>query len=73
LDEVAREVAHEIAQQAPLAVAATKRLLVGAQQLAVEQAMARETEALVSLVDTADRREGFVAFRDKRKPSFSGA
>jgi enoyl-CoA hydratase len=73
LDDVAREVARDIAQQAPLAVAATKSLLVDAQQRAVEEAMARETKALVGLVDTADMREGFAAFREKRAPSFSDA
>ena len=73
LEEKARALAEEIAARAPLAVRATKRLLVDAQREAVEQAMARETEALVSLVPTADMREGFAAFREKRPPSFSGA
>ena len=56
-----------------LAVSATKGLLVDAMQEAVEQAMARETEALVALVPTADMREAFAAFREKRPPSFSGS
>jgi hypothetical protein len=34
--------------------------------------MARETEALVQLASTADVREGFAAFREKRAASFSG-
>ena len=68
----ARALADEIAARAPLAVAATKRLLVEALGPAVEQAMARETEALVALADTADMREGFAAFREKRKAAFSG-
>ena len=68
----ARALADEIAARAPLAVAATKRLLVDVLGPAVEKAMARETEALVRLVPTADMREGFAAFREKRPPSFSG-
>lgn len=63
--------AEEIASRAPLAVRATKRLLVEGLGPAVEQAMARETEALVRLASTKDMREGFAAFREKRSPSFS--
>jgi enoyl-CoA hydratase/carnithine racemase len=48
-------------------------LLVAAQQQAVDAAMARETEALVGLVPTNDKHEGFAAFREKRAPSFSGS
>jgi enoyl-CoA hydratase len=73
LDEWARVLADEIAAQAPLSVQATKRLLVEALGDAVEQTMARETEALLRLVPTADMREGFAAFREKRRPSFSGS
>jgi enoyl-CoA hydratase len=72
LDERARALAEEIAARAPLAVRRTKRLLVDALGAAVAQAMARETEALVELVETADMREGFAAFREKRPASFSG-
>ncbi len=73
LENAAQALADEIAARAPLAVQATKRLLVDAHQRAVDEAMARETEALVGLVSTADRREGFAAFREKRPPSFSGS
>ena len=72
LEARARALAEEIAARAPLAVRATKRLLVDALGEAVEQAMVRETEALVALVGTADMREAFAAFREKRPPSFSG-
>lgn len=73
LEEQVRALGEEIAARAPLAVRATKRLLVDALGDAVEQAMARETEALVGLVPTADMREGFAAFREKRPASFSGS
>src|SRR5437867_2490751 len=43
LENAARALAEEIAARAPLAVQATKRLLVDAQQRAVDEAMARET------------------------------
>jgi enoyl-CoA hydratase len=73
LEEQTRGLAEEIAVQAPLAVAATKRLLVDGLGDAVEQAMARETAGLVELCETADMREGFAAFREKRPASFSGS
>ena len=44
-DEAVLELAAEVAAQAPLAVQATKRLLLDAQQSLLEPAMARETEA----------------------------
>jgi enoyl-CoA hydratase/carnithine racemase len=72
LDSRAQALADEIAARAPLAVTATKRLLVEPLRDAVEQAMARETEALVELSQTADMREGFAAFREKRPSSFAG-
>jgi enoyl-CoA hydratase/carnithine racemase len=72
LEDAARALAEEIAARAPLAVQATKRLLVEAHQAAADQAMARETETLVRLAATADVQEGFAAFREKRAPSFSG-
>lgn len=66
LESAARGLAESVARQAPLAVAATKRLLVPE----VEAAMARETAALVALAGTPDMREGFVAFREKRASRF---
>ena len=71
LEASVHALAEEIASRAPLAVRATKRLLVEVLGPAVERAMARETEALVRLASTADMREGFAAFREKRSPSFS--
>lgn len=72
LEARARSLAEEIAARAPLAVRATKRLLVDPLRDAVDQAMLRETEALVALSATADMREGFAAFREKRPASFAG-
>jgi enoyl-CoA hydratase len=66
LEARVRDLAETVARQSPLAVTATKRLLLPE----VEEAMARETEALVGLIGTPDMREGFAAFREKRPPVF---
>lgn len=73
LDARASALAKELARRAPLAVRATKRLLVDAQADEVAEAMRRETETLVSLAETADLAAGLRAFREKRPPSFSGS
>jgi enoyl-CoA hydratase/carnithine racemase len=36
------------------------------------QTIAAENEAQTALRDTADYREGFAAFHEKRKPTFTG-
>lgn len=73
LDAAIRELAADIARRAPLAVRASKCLLLDAQAAAVEQAMSRETAAALSLFGTADVREALEAFRAKRPASFTGA
>jgi len=73
LEAAVGALAEEIAGKAPLAVRATKRLLVDAHADAVAEAMARETDTATSLVPTSDLEEGLRAFREKRPPSFSGS
>lgn len=72
LDAAVTELADAVATQAPLAVRATKRMLVEASEVAVKAAMARETEAGAALFGTDDFAEGLAAFHDKREPSFDG-
>lgn len=66
----ALELARRIAENAPTAVQAAKQLV----DAAAGEALATTLEALAAglAAGTADAREGMTAFRDKRKPKFTG-
>lgn len=67
---VARERAAEFAAKAPLAIAATKRLL--AHPGSLTETLHAEEQAQVSLFETADFAEGNAAFFERRDPVFTG-
>lgn len=67
----AQKAANFYAAGAPLALAASKRLLWNA--LDVERALPEEARTVSALSATADSREGLAAVIEKRKPSFQGA
>jgi enoyl-CoA hydratase len=68
-----REVAQKIAQRAPLAVRAAKRLLAVGNQADAGTSSQLEQQAFGALFASADMREGTAAFLEKRDPSFKGA
>ncbi len=70
LTEEAGKAARFYASGAPLAMAATKRLLWNA--LDVERALPEEARTVSELSFTADSREGLAAVIEKRKPVFTG-
>jgi len=70
LEDEARKAARFYASGAPLALAATKRLLWNA--LNVEPALPEEARTVSELSFTADSREGLAAVIEKRKPVFNG-
>jgi methylglutaconyl-CoA hydratase len=67
---VAREMAEQIALQAPLAVRAAKRAINTG--LGLDAGLAAEWEQYQSIVPTADRLEGLQAFAEKRAPHYRG-
>jgi enoyl-CoA hydratase len=72
LMERVRELAKKIASKAPLAVAASKRVMHQAPDVALTVACELEASAFATLFASEDMREGTRAFVEKRKAEFSG-
>jgi enoyl-CoA hydratase/carnithine racemase len=65
-------IARRIAANGPLAVRQAKQAIHRGLQMSVWDGMAFEIEAYNRLVPTEDRREGVLAFNERRKPMFRG-
>jgi enoyl-CoA hydratase len=68
----ARELAARIAQNAPLALAATKRVIVESADWPAETAFARQNKITGAVFGSADAMEGAMAFAEKRPPVWRG-
>lgn len=64
--------ARRLANGAPAAMGATKRLLWIGQSLSIQSAMPEESRTVATLSGTADCREGLAAVIERRSPSFKG-
>jgi enoyl-CoA hydratase/carnithine racemase len=72
LDDRALQVAHELAQGAPLAVAVAKELVDQVHRGAITNGTRTEMLAQIALMATEDHREAKAARAEKRPPSFQG-
>jgi 2-(1,2-epoxy-1,2-dihydrophenyl)acetyl-CoA isomerase len=72
LEEASLKLAQTIAQGAPLAMAATKRLLWDGVGRSVEDCFPDESRTVSQLSGTADSREGLAAVIERRAPTFTG-
>ena len=70
--EFTRERARRAAAGPTQALLASKRLIDRLRDDALWRVVAEESRGQAGLRDTADYREGFVAFQEKRKPAFTG-
>ena len=68
----ATELARRVALGAPLALAATKRVVAQATDWASNEAFARQAEIINPVFGSADAMEGALAFAEKRPPSWRG-
>jgi E-phenylitaconyl-CoA hydratase len=72
LQMAAHEIAMQISGNAPLAVAAVKRLALMGRELTLTAGLELEQQAFGILRNSEDRLEGRNAFAEKRKPVFRG-
>ena len=72
LIKITKEMARQIAEKPPLAIKAVKKMLRLVQSPGLDEAMESETEMFGELCATEDKREGILAFLEKRKANFQG-
>lgn len=66
--DAAKALAHRIMEGGPLAVAATKRILVEQQDWTLENMWEKQDPLFRSVAGSADAQEGATAFRERRQP-----
>ncbi|MGJ8730299.1 enoyl-CoA hydratase-related protein [Listeria aquatica] len=64
--------AEQLAKNAPIAVQIAKEVIGGASELPEKDAFLLEKEGYLKTIPTADRREGLLAFQEKRRAKFQG-
>ncbi len=72
LESATLELAQELASGAPLALAATKRLLWNGVGTGVETSLPEESRTVSELSGSSDAREALAAVIERRNPKFSG-
>jgi enoyl-CoA hydratase/carnithine racemase len=70
--DIARELATQLAGQAPVAISAIKRALNEGLDGDMVRGLAVEREGAIKVLDTVDAREGVRAFLEKREPNWEG-
>jgi enoyl-CoA hydratase len=68
----ARELATKIAENAPLALAATKRVIVESPDWSSSEQFVKQGEIIGPVFGSKDAMEGAAAFAEKRRPRWSG-
>jgi len=66
------DLARSVARNRPLAVAATKRILLESRDWTVAEEFERQRAITLPVRESADAREGALAFKEKREPQWTG-
>ncbi|MDF5751602.1 crotonase/enoyl-CoA hydratase family protein [Spongiactinospora sp. TRM90649] len=66
------ELAQRIAKNAPMAVTATKRLLIDSADWSLDEMFAKQEETVMTVFQSKDAKEGAAAFAEKRAPRWQG-
>jgi enoyl-CoA hydratase/carnithine racemase len=67
-----REIASEIAANGPVALAQAKYAINKGIEVSLPMGLAIESNAYAVIIPTKDRMEGLIAFKEKRKPVYTG-
>jgi enoyl-CoA hydratase len=70
--DAAKELAGRVALGGPLALAATKRVIIESADWPAAEAFQRQGEIIMPVFVSADAREGALAFAEKRQPVWKG-
>jgi enoyl-CoA hydratase len=70
--DAAIELAQRISNNGPLAVAATKKIIVESRGWSPDEMFAKQAKILMPVFTSNDAREGAVAFAEKRPPKWTG-
>jgi len=73
LATAAGDLAKDMAAAAPLSMRLAKEAIHAGMDMTLEQGLRLELDLYLLLFSTHDRREGIMAFREKRNPSFTGS
>ncbi|MDT7795139.1 MAG: enoyl-CoA hydratase, partial [Mycobacterium sp.] len=65
--------AERISDNGPLAVAATKRIIVESREWSEEEMWDKQTKILAPVFMSNDAKEGAIAFAEKRPPKWTGS
>lgn len=68
----ARDMAHTIAQKAPLAVSAAKKVMLEGFDKDIDSGLTEEAHAFEKVSESEDLLEGITAFIERRPPKFAG-
>jgi enoyl-CoA hydratase len=71
--DAAIELAEKITANGPLAVAATKQIIVESRGWSPEEMWSKQTKILAPVFMSNDAKEGAIAFAEKRAPKWTGS